>query len=584
MNNERDPWNGIRGESEVYSPMFNSYKHLPLTEILNEVATIVGKSFGPKGATTIIEDVQLRHKVTKDGYTILRSLTSPNDLERVVLEFAKRSSLRLVRTVGDGSTSAVICASKIANNLKKFMDKHPDIYKGDIIDTLKRISECIQARIKAETYFIDESKEADWEKIRNVAIVSTNNSVEAANLITDVYKKVGKFGVVNIQRGDRPNTVVDYKNGFEMYRGYVDDCFCNVKNDDKKHVELNNAYVLMYDGVLGTNEISNLAEIINSVVGGMGGSLLIIANNYTPDVVQFAKENVIRTKGTMPICLCSHATSSTQGKLHFSDIATYTNSRPIEYLSKVENLDKTVMTQGHIDVDRLMYRLGFAKRVVVTDMSTTFFEGRGIQTPEYAELKNSLQKKIAERSNETGHIDYDSEIGALKVRYGRLCAYSAVITVGGPSKAAMESFADLVEDAVLSCKSALQFGVTAAGNTIVPIILSDNGVVAKIKESVVADLHGRSSLTPELVEELILIIRTAFSEVFQLCSQLPIEEVEKLFKDRKIWNIRKHRAEDIASTEVLNSARTDKEIISEALSMVSVIVTSNGFLFCPRLS
>jgi hypothetical protein len=148
----------------------------------------------------------------------------------------------------------------------------------------------------------------------------------------------------------------------------------------------------------------------------------------------------------------------------------------------------------------------------------------------------------------------------------------------------MESFADLVEDAVLSCKSALQFGVTAAGNTIVPIILSDNGVVAKIKESVVADLHGRSSLTPELVEELILIIRTAFSEVFQLCSQLPIEEVEKLFKDRKIWNIRKHRAEDIASTEVLNSARTDKEIISEALSMVSVIVTSNGFLFCPRLS
>jgi ABC-type glycerol-3-phosphate transport system substrate-binding protein len=31
------------------------------------------------------------------------------------------------------------------------------------------------------------------------------------------------------------------------------------------------------------------------------------------------------------------------------------------------------------------------------------------------------------------YIDFDSELNALKVRYGRLCAYSAVVTVGGPS-------------------------------------------------------------------------------------------------------------------------------------------------------
>jgi len=578
-----DPWKGRRGEGE-YKPQFNSYENLPFTQILSAISKILEKSFGPHGSTTIIEDVQLHHKVSKDGYTILRSLTSPNDLERVILELIKRTSLRLVRTVGDGSTSAVICAAKIAEGLQMFMEKYDGLYRGDITAALEKISEEIQKHIKEEVYMVDEAKEEDWNKIRDVAIVSTNNNIEAANLITDVYKKVGKFGVVNIQRGDSPKTTVDYKSGFEMYRGYVDECFCNVKQDDKKYVELRNTYVLMYDGALGTTEIQNLAEVINSVISGFGGSILIIANNYTPDVIQFAKENVIRTKGAMPICLCAHGTGSTQGKLHFSDIATYLNAHPIEYLAKVENLEKTVFRNGAIDAEALRYRLGFAKRVVITDMSATFFEGQGIDSPEYNELKNSLEKKINELSSSEGHIDFDSELGALKVRYGRLCAFSAVITVGGPSKAAIGSFADLVEDAVLACKSALQFGVVAAGNTIIPIVLYKEGIETKIATAVMNDKSHQTTLNYEQILELIEIIRESFCVVFQVCCQKPLEDIKQMFKERKLWNIRANRAESIDTTTVLNSARTDKEIISGALSVVSLIVTSNGFLFCPRLS
>ena len=579
-----DPWLGRRGEGE-YKPQFNSYENLPFTKILAEISKILEKSFGPHGSTTIIEDVQLRHKVSKDGYTILRALTSPNDLERVILEFVKRASLRLVRTVGDGSTSAVICASKIANGIESFMKTYPGLYRGDITAALEKISEEIQELLKKETYFIDESKDEDWNKIRNVAITSTNNNQEAADLITEVYKKVGKFGTVNIQRGDSPKTTVDYKTGFEMYRGYTDECFCNVKkDDDKKYVELNNAYVLMYDGLLGTTEIKNLADVINAVVSDMGASLVIIADNYTPDVIQFAKENMIRSNGKMPLCLCTHGTSSKQGKLHFSDIATYVDAHPIEYLTKVENLEKTIFDHGCIDMTRLMYRLGFAKRVIITDMSATFFEGNGVQTPEYNELKETLRKKIEELSSAETHIDFDSELGALTVRYGRLCACSAVITVGGPSKAAIGSFADLMEDAVLACKSALQFGVTVAGNTIIPIILTSEKVRQDIAKAVLDNPHQKTTLDFFQVFSLVGIIQQAFTEVFQVCCQKPIEEVRKLFEERKIWNIRLNKEEKIEETSVLNSARTDKEIISGALSVVSMIVTSNGFLFCPRLS
>lgn len=574
-----DPWANRRGE-EKYTPHFNTRKDLPLTEILAEIANIVGNSFGPHGSTTIIEDLQLHHKVSKDGYTILRSLTSTDDLERVVLELVKRVSLRLVHVVGDGSTSAIICASKIANNLKAFLDKHPNIYRGDVTYCLDVMSKKIQELIGREVYHIDEDKEEDWEKIYNVAVVATNNNTEAAQLITDTYKKVGKYGVVQIQRGDYYKTTVDYKTGFSMFRGFADDAFCNVKKDDKCYVELDNVNVIMLDGTIATPDYEALVKILDYVFSNKLGSVLLIANNFSNDIMQFCKENVIRSKNTMPLCLCMHGTGSTQGRAHFGDIATYNGCKVVEFLGKGESLAKVFLTKdGEIDPVAFKYRVGFAKKIVSKEMETIFFEGKGINSQEYKELKSGLQKRIEEIQNKESHIDFDSELNALRVRYGRLCAYSAVVTVGGPSKAAIDSFADLVEDAVLSCKSALQFGVVAAGNMITPIVLTKD---FSSNQEVVRAIVETGKMNRSEASDLRDIILRAFIEVFAICSKLSVEEVRKLCEARQILNIRTGEVEDIDNTKVLNSARTDTEIISGALSVVSLLVTSNGFVFYPN--
>ena len=577
QNQNNDPWANRRGEAK-YTPHFNTRKDLPLTEILAEIANIVGNSFGPHGSTTIIEDIQLHHKVSKDGYTILRSLTSTDDLERVVLELVKRVSLRLVHVVGDGSTSAIICASKIANNLKAFLDKHPELYRGDVTYCLDVMSKKIQELIGREVYHIDEAKEEDWEKIYDVAVVATNNNTEAAKLITDTYKKVGKYGVVQIQRGDYYKTTVDYKTGFSMFRGFADDAFCNVKKDDKCYVELDNVNVIMLDGTVATPDLDALVKIVNFILNNKLGSILLIANNFSNDVMQFCKENVLRNK--LPLCLCMHGTGSIQGRAHFGDIATYNGCRVVEFLGKAESLAKTYLTKdGEIDPVAFKARTGFAKKVISKEMETIFFEGKGVNSTEYKELKSGLQKRIEELQNKESHIDFDSELNALRVRYGRLCAYSAVVTVGGPSKAAIDSFADLVEDAVLSCKSALQFGVVVAGNMITPIVISKDFVG---KQEIVKAITDTGKMNRKEAGELRDIIYNAFTEVFAVCSELPVEKVRDLCEKRLILNIRTGELEDIDKTKVLNSARTDTEIISGALSVVSLLVTSNGFVFYPN--
>lgn len=574
----KDSWQGLRGETKEYTPQFNVYENIHTFEILDAISRYLAKTFGPYGSTTIIEDRQMRHVHTKDGYTVLKALTSSNDLERVILEFIKRVSMRLVRTVGDGSTSAVIVSAAIADELKKFIETHPNVYAGDLNKALSKISEEIQSRI---TKMAMEINDDNTDLLNHVAEISTNNDKEVSNLICDVYKKVGKFGVVHVQEGDRPKTYVDYRTGFEMYRGYIDPVFVNKHIDDHEYCELDNAYIMMVEGTVGRTDIDTLTKILDYIFGNQLGAFVLIANQYTPEVKEFFRQNVIRSKNTMPVCLCEHGVGSAEGRNHFSDIAVYTDAHVVQFLSNNENIGRCFLdNNGNIDVAAFEYRMGFAKKVVAKELSTTFFEGKGVDKETYTSLKESLQKQIKFLGNDEGKFDYDSDLGKLKVRYGRLCACSAVINVGGKSKAEIQTNTYLVDDAVLAVRSAFQFGVVPGGN-IVPAYILNNEETRK--EIIDAAIEGNSSVTRENLAEIIQFVYDAYVKVFAIVSKLSQEEIVQMLNNKKIFNIRTRQYEDLNKTVVLNSARTDKEIIQGALSVVALISTSNQFIFAPKV-
>jgi chaperonin GroEL len=573
---DKDFWEGLRGEDSSYKPQFNVYKNFHKFEILEKISEILSKTFGPHGSTTIIEDRQMHHVATKDGYTLLKYLTSSNDLERVILEFIKRASMRLVRVVGDGSTSAVIVSAEIARSLKKFMEDHPEIYTGDLMSALSTISEQIQERVMKHAVQITED---NMEKLYDVVRISTNNNHETARLITDVYRKIGKYGVVHVQPGDSYKTSVEYKDGFQMYRGYSDPIFANHKKDDREYCELQNVNVVMVEGAVTGRDIETLSKIMTYIFQNNLGSFVLIANDYSPDVIDFARQNIIRSKNSMPICFCEHGVKSKEGRNHFSDIAVYNNCKVVQYLSLAENLDKAFLdANGNVDAGMFEYRAGFCRRAVIKDLEATFFEGKGLQTDEYKILKADLQRQIAELGNSETKYDFDQQIAALKVRYGRLCASSAIISVGGKSKAEIETNTFLAEDAVLSARSALENGVIPAGNIMAAMVTHPE----EVRNEIANIVGGTGYITTENAQDLVTMIHDAFVRVFMIVSKLSFEDVEGLLDQKVIFNVRTRKTEPIDNTVVLNSARTDKEIIQGALSVVGLISTSNQFIFAPK--
>jgi chaperonin GroEL len=548
-----------------------SNEEFKIYDILSAVSSILGRTFGPHGSTTIIEDRNLRHVATKDGYTVLKSLYSNDDLERVVLEFVKRMSMRLVRTVGDGSTSAVIVAEAFASRLRKFQDKHPEIHPGDLAAALNAVSKEIQICIKEMSEPITENSDALVEVCR----IATNNDQEVSELIADCFKRSSRFGMLQVEVSDRAKTEVEYKDGYEMYRGFVDPMFVNRKKDDREYCELENVYVLMYEGVLGAGNIEAVGKILDWAVNLKKGSLMVIASGYDNAFSDFIHSNVLRMKGHLPICICEHGTGTTAGRNHFFDASVYLNADVVRYSTRGLTLESII--ESTTDFSEL---LGFTRRAVITDSNARFFEGAGVGSCAFTALKKSLEDQLAELGASETKFDYDSQIGALKVRYGRLTGSTAVIHVGGSSKAETQAKSFLVEDASLAAKSALLYGVVPAGNISVPLILSDKSNIEEIAMNVCEENDG--AVPFDRVYELLEIIRDAYIEVFSKVSKLSVRQVRKMLKRDEIFNIRTRQFEAVDSTTALNPSQTDIEIIQGAMSVMGLVGTSNQFVFCPK--
>jgi len=557
-----------------YKCHFNTGNNFPVFEILAEISNILSKTFGPEGSTTILEDRNMQHKVTKDGYTVMKSLYSEDDLERVILEYVKRISMRLVRTVGDGSTSAVIVANSIAQGLKKFIESHKDeINPGDTNRIVASISNAIQTKIMSH------SKEPSDKEFEDVCMISTNGDKDITRMIVEAYKTVGKFGIVQIQAGDKKDSDITYNKGFELYRGWIDPIFGNQKVGDKDFCELNNARILMVEGHLGGPDIAPISRIMEAVFSN-NESLVIVANGFNPDFFDFIRQNMIKNKRSMPLCCIAHGTGTKKGRIHFSDAAVVFNAKAVQYLSRNENIERVFFKNGEIIPEMFTEYLGFAKKVVVEDLTSKFFEGEGIDKEDYNLLKIDIEKQLEYLGNSETKFDYDSDIGELKVRYGRLCSASAIITVGGGSIAEIQTTYFQAEDAALAAKWALQLGVVPAGNLFVPYLLLDDDIRQEVVAKVLSEVGGENI---KFVEELIDSIILAYLETFKIASKKSIAEIKGGLENGLIYNIRTKKYESIDDgTSVLNPARTDKEIIMAAMSVISLIATSNQFIFVPK--
>ena len=150
-------------------------------EVLSEIKDALLPSFGPMGSTTTLEVANKLTQYTKDGHTILKHLSFKDPIECTVRDDLEELTTYIVKTVGDGTTSAIILSKYIFDEFMKLVtdseeyayarigEEHGDVeidYSGEIEPIYVRTTFDDDYEVKNKDS--DEKRETDAEIYKNI--------------------------------------------------------------------------------------------------------------------------------------------------------------------------------------------------------------------------------------------------------------------------------------------------------------------------------------------------------------------------------------------------------------------------------
>ena len=555
----------------------NIVKGQELRKVQQDTLHVIKESlintFGPNGSTTMIKRAPSELALTtKDGHTVLSNIKFTGIIESTVVQEINELTTHIVKTVGDGTTSAIILSSIIFDKLVETdLKGHPSAiikaFKEAVDDIIKEISK-------------NDNKEVNLNDIYNIALTSTNNNIEIANYLYEIYKEFGNDVFIDVGISNDENTKIKYYNGTTLRAGYLDPVM--ITNQAKGTAELPDPHIYIFRDPIDTPDMINLMNAIikQNIVdplnqtGNVNNCIntVIMAPKISMDLAQTMNEIVMQMhQYKLPLLIITNIFSEDV----YEDLIVLTGAKPINRYIDPE-IQKLDIEAGKAPTMENITTFAGTTELIVADASTTKFIRPAYMykpgTEEYTDEFNNLIKALeSELQMDIENNETITKIGKMKRRINALKANMVEFLIGGVSVADRDSVRDLVEDAVKSLRSACNYGVGQGSNY--------EGYAASKK--LLEDQKDEDLQDPILKEDCIEIIANAYTSLLETLYEVSgytDKEIEKIFEDidknKCAFNIRTNECDG----KVLTSIESDKVILSTIAKIVTLMYTSNQYL------
>lgn len=541
-------------------------------DTLHVIKDSLVNTFGPNGSTTMIKKSPTEFSnTTKDGHTVLSNIKFTGIIEGTVVQELIELTTHIVKTVGDGTTSAIILSSIIFDKLvESELEAHPSAiikaFKEAVSDIIDEISK-------------KDNKEVSLDDIYNIALTSTNNNTEIAQYLYDIYKEFGNDVFIDVGISNDENTKIKYYNGTTLKAGYLDPVM--ITNQAKGTAELPEPHIYIFRDPVDTPDMVNLLNAIikQNIVDPINATgqvsncvnTVIMAPKISSDLAQTMNEIIMQMhQYKFPLLIITNIFNEDV----YEDLIHLTGAKPINRYIDPE-LQKIDIENGKAPTMENITSFAGTTELIVSDATSTKFIRPAYMykpgTEEYTDEFNNLIKaleaelKMAYENNESVAVT-----GRLKRRINALKANMVEFLIGGVSVADRDSVRDLVEDAVKSLRSACAYGVGNGSNY--------EGYSAS-KE--VASYYWSHPKEEELKGACANIIYSAYVELLQTLykvSGYSDEEAASIITEINekdcAYNIRTNECDG----KVLTSIESDKVILTAISKIVTLMYTSNQFL------
>ena len=541
--------------------------------ILEDLSGILANSFGPHGSNTCIKKLNAFNVYTKDGHTILESVQYNGIIEQSIKDDISTITMNIAKTVGDGTTSAVLMSNYIFKALLNAMKEHTEVNAADLVRAMDKVGKQMDETIRAS------AKEPDLQDIYDIAYTSSNGEPWVAQLLYSIYDTNGMDTFVDVAPTTASDVSVKMYDGMTIDSGFMDSCF--VTDSEKNLSVVDNPEVYFFEDPIDTKDIGVLLDAILSA-NIMEPVRTKQLNNMIPTVIVCPKisrdmssfmdlllqiQNNQPTGNKLPITFIINRTQPDQIK----DIATLCGAKSIfKYIDAdiyKEDVEKGIAPTP----TNIKHWAGYCESVEASSTTTKFVHPAQMrdENGEYSVIYNNILSFVESeiKKNEADGGDL-REVATLKRRLHSLKSNLVEIRVGGMTVADRDAMLHLIEDSVKNCRSAAANGVGWGAN------VSGFLAIDKIIKNMSTDD------TNDVAEHI--VVDAIYGAYAQLIETLYSSCMTKDEADMNIMetskrgmpiNLRNKRYDGT----VKSSIESDTIILNSVMKIVGMMVTCNQF-------
>jgi chaperonin GroEL len=236
--------------------------------------------------------------------TVAEDIELDDPYENLGAQLVKEAASKTNEVAGDGTTTATVLAEAIFREGLKMIASGYDpmaLSRG-----LLKATEAVCEEVNKLATPISEKNKKELEQI---ATIAGNNDPSIGAVLADAFLKVGKDGVITIEEGKGNETTVEVVEGMQFDRGFLSPHF--VTNQDEVSVELENAYILLYEEKISSNKkLIPLLEAISKA----NKPLLIVAEDIEGEALATLVVNKLR--GILQVCAVKAPATATAARRH----------------------------------------------------------------------------------------------------------------------------------------------------------------------------------------------------------------------------------------------------------------------------
>ena len=397
---------------------------------VNTLADAVRVTLGPKGRNVVLEKAYGSPLITNDGVSIAKEIELEDKYENMGAKLVYEVANKTNDSAGDGTTTATILAQSMISNGIAQVEKgiNPVLMREGIEYASKEVAK----------HILEKSRKVETSAdIASVAAISSG-SKEIGEIIAKAMDKVGRNGVISVDKSNGFDTSLEISEGMQFDKGYISPYM--VTNNEKMEAILEDAYVLVTDQKI--NNIQEILPVLEQLVQ-VNKPLLIIADDVENEVTSTLVVNKLR--GTFNVVATKAPGFGDNQKDTLEDIAILTGAK---FYAKDFNMELKELK---------LEDLGRVKKAIITKDSTTIIGGEGD--------KEELAKRVSEIEAQRANAKNEHDAENFAKRLAKLSNGVAIIKVGATTESELSEKKLRIEDALNATRAAVAEGIVVGGGS-----------------------------------------------------------------------------------------------------------------------